>query len=267
MTYKYKENSLVYNILGDHDGFPVFLNYGLLGSTELPKSYHSLLLKEKIKLIILERPGYGESDFIQMDNYTDWNKIVEPFLDYLNIQNFAVIGISAGAPYAYAMANYFSERLTGGVYILSGLPFILDNQVLDKYTGKNRAFYHKVWNYSQEELQKEMYSIIKKYDNFFLKLILPKSFKAEVQAGLSQDCVGVAQSVRLQMNDWGFNLYDLETKVHLWHSEKDKEVPLEAVKVMIDKMKNAELFIKGKEHMPSKAIFIDILEKIKETKH
>ncbi len=264
MIYNYNDSKLVYNIVGDLEGFPVFLNYGLIGNTDVSKEFESILRKENLRLIVLERPGYGDSDFIYMEKYTDWNDIVEAFLNDLSIEHFAVIGISAGAPYTYAMAHHFSQRLTGGVYILSGVPFILDKEVLDKYTVKNRAFYEKVWDYSQMQIQQEMCSIIKKYDNFFLNLILPKSFKSEIKNSLSQECVGVGQSVRLQMRDWGFDLYNLETPITLWHSNKDKEVSLEAVETMVSKMKNTTLYIKGKEHNPSKEIFMDVISKIKE---
>ncbi len=263
MIFKYKESKLSYSVAGAPDGFPVFLNYGLIGSAESPKSYRSLLLRENIKLIILERPGYGSSDYINMESYTDWNSIVEDFLAELEIKDFAVIGISAGAPYAYAMAHHFSEQLTGGVYILSGLPYLPDGDVIAQYTGQNKLFYEKIWNYSQNELQDEMFALLKKYDNFFFNLIMPKSFRNGLKAGFAQHCAGVGQSIRLQMQDWGFDPYALESKINLWHSAKDKEVPLEAVKVMTAKMKSMELHIKGKGHMPGNEIFMDVLKSIK----
>ncbi len=264
MIFKYNDNNLIYNIIGDDEGFPVFLNYGLIGSSDLPKSYNSILLKEKIKLIILERPGYGNSDFIKMRKYTDWNDILEKFLNYLNIQNFGVIGISAGAPYTYAMAEHFSKRLTGGVHILSGIPYILDKEIMNINTEENKLFYKKIWNYSQEDIQEEMYGIIKKYDKVLFKILLPKDFNKGVQDTLAQNCAGVGQSVRLQTNDWGFNPYDLESKIYLWHSSKDKEVPLKTVELMTSKMKNPQLKIMGNSHIPNKEIFIDVIKKIRE---
>lgn len=260
MIYKYNKYKLSYNISGTPNGFPVFINYGLIGDIEL-SNLNQLAIKEGLKLIILERPGYGNSDYIEMTNYTDWANIVASFLDNINISDFAVIGISAGAPYAYALTNKLTNRVKG-VYILSGVPFILDKSVFDKYKDKS-IFYKKIWNYSQQEIQEEMYSLLKKYNNLFFKLFLPKSIKRGVKSSLSNNCSGIGQSVRLQMQDWGFDLYSISSKIDIWHSKKDKEVPFEAVKIMSDKMKNTRLHVKGKGHAPSEKTIKEVFIKIK----
>ncbi len=263
MIYKYKEYNLSYNIGGDKDGFPVFINYGLVGDIELG-NLNKLAVKEGLKLVILERPGYGNSDYIEMNSYNDWGEIVASFFDYLNIDDFSIIGISAGAPYTYSVANKMSDRVKD-VYILSGVPFLLDESVFEKYEGKD-DFYKKIWNYSKKEIQEEMYSILKKYNNLFFKLILPKSVKNEFKATLSNDCAGVGQSVSLQIKDWGFDIYKIPTKINFWHSKNDKEVPFDAVKIMTDKMMNAELHVKGKQHLPSKDIIEEVFFEIRKNK-
>lgn len=263
MEYKYKDHRLMYGISGDPNGFPVFINYGLIGDIDL-SDLNQMAHKEGLKLIILERPGYGESDFIPLKNYTDWANIVGDFLAHLQVEKLAIVGISAGAPFAYAMANKFAERVSGGVYILSGVPYIIDKAVFEKYKNK-KAFYEKIWNYSQQELEHEMYSIVKKYNNFFFRLILPKSIKRSIHAALSNNSSGVAQSVKLQMQDWGFDVYDMPTKINLWHAPKDKEIPIDAVKIMTDKLKNAQLQIKGKGHAPSNEVIKEVFRQIKTT--
>ncbi len=260
--FLYQNKKLSYSILGDVNGFPIFINYGLLGSVELSRELVDMAKVKHLKLIVLERAGYGNSDFIEMQNYMDWSKITEQFLDYLGVTNFAVIGISAGAPYAYAMTNYFKERVVA-THIISGVPYIIDNDVFVQY--KNKDFYNKIWNFSQKELQKEMYDLLKKYNNFFYNLILPKSIKNWVKLALMNNCSGIAQSVRLQMKDWGFDIYQLEQKIYYWHGSKDKEVPINAVKVMTEKMKNAEFYEqKGKGHEPDKKLTEQVLDMINE---
>lgn len=236
--FTYQKNSqsyqLAYNIFGDMAGFPIFINYGLIGSIQLPNDFINKAKNANIKLIILQRSGYGSSDFIDMQSYKDWADITKQFLDYINIYNFGVIGISAGSPYAYAMVNQFAERLTGGVYILSGLPYILDKKIFNLYKEENKLFYQKIWHYTQAQIQQEMAQLLNS----------------------NHSLVGIAQSVWLQMQDWGFDVYQLAPTINYWHSKDDEEIAYSAVKTMVDNMANATLHIQAqKGHFPSEQTF------------
>lgn len=260
----YQSKRLAYQVAGAPAGKPIFINYGLLGSVELPQDLIEQAISANIKLIMLERPGYGSSDFIPMKSYLNWCEIVAQLLDELEVSEFGVIGISAGAPYAYALAHGLANRLTGGVYILNGVPNIQDKEVYAQYPNKARDFYDKIWQASLEDITQEMKKALAKYTNFFFKLILPKQWKLAINESLKNNGIGLGQTVKLQVSDWGFDLYALEKEVHLWHAKKDPQISFMAVKKMVQKMPNAKLHIQPKnDHEPSEQTLNELFELIK----
>jgi pimeloyl-ACP methyl ester carboxylesterase len=72
-----------------------------------------------LQVISLERPGFGLSDPAPDRRITTWPADVVTVADRLGIDRFAVMGVSAGGPYALACAAVVPERLTR-VGVVSG---------------------------------------------------------------------------------------------------------------------------------------------------
>jgi pimeloyl-ACP methyl ester carboxylesterase len=71
----------------------------------------------------MDRPGYGYSSFIQNYSYLSFMK--EEFSDLLNhlkVQNFSVIGYSAGGPFAITAAFLYPNRLKSVIVMNSEIP-------------------------------------------------------------------------------------------------------------------------------------------------
>ncbi len=56
--------------------------------------------KTDIRLIGIDRPGMGRSQFQKRRCLLDWPDDVMELADYLGIERFAVLGVSGGGPYA-----------------------------------------------------------------------------------------------------------------------------------------------------------------------
>ena len=52
----------------------------------------------------MDRPGYGDSDYIHDRLYLDWGQDIEELIQYLELTRFAVLGFSSGGPNAMACA-------------------------------------------------------------------------------------------------------------------------------------------------------------------
>ena len=91
---------LSYAEYGAPDGQPLLLLHGLVGSV-CSDGLEEQLRAFPLRVIALARPGYGASDYFDMDCAADWGRHLAGFFEYLGIQRFDVLGISAGAPYAY----------------------------------------------------------------------------------------------------------------------------------------------------------------------
>lgn len=92
------------SLIGPADGEPVIYAHGF------PSSGREALLIEPaarelgIRLIAIDRPGYGASDPAPDRTMLDWPRDVRLVADALGLDNFAVLGVSGGGPYALACA-------------------------------------------------------------------------------------------------------------------------------------------------------------------
>jgi pimeloyl-ACP methyl ester carboxylesterase len=62
-------------------------------------------------MFTLERPGIGLSDREPGRNLLDWPGDVAAFADAFGLDRFAVVGFSAGAPYALACGHSLPDRV------------------------------------------------------------------------------------------------------------------------------------------------------------
>lgn len=105
---------LAYAQAGNLDGPPVFVFHGIPGSrSDLHRLFGEQGLEGLgVRVIGIDRPGFGASDFQQKRRFHDWPADVATVADHLGIDRFAVLGYSAGGPYVIACAIALSARLT-----------------------------------------------------------------------------------------------------------------------------------------------------------
>ena len=111
---------LAYTEWGLPDGKPVLCFHGTPGS-RLWCPDEEATSAARVRLIMPDRPGIGRSDPLEGRTLADWPKDVEALADALQISSFAVVGVSAGGPYAAACAALIPGRLSG-VALVSSRP-------------------------------------------------------------------------------------------------------------------------------------------------
>ena len=113
-TIKLKDGRLLgYAEYGAPEGKPVFYFHGFPGSRlDWLLCDASAAAELNIRIIAIDRPGMGLSDFKRGREILDWPDDVVELADVLQVDRFAVLGISGGGPYACACAFKISERLT-----------------------------------------------------------------------------------------------------------------------------------------------------------
>lgn len=87
----------------------VFHDY-LSGRTEIESLGLDKMLKEEkrwanVRVIVVDRPGYGQSDAQRHRRLADWPEDVMRVVTTLKIEKFSIIGIGAGGLYALACAE------------------------------------------------------------------------------------------------------------------------------------------------------------------
>src|SRR5690606_2160455 len=115
------------NDIGPHAGFPIVVHHGMIASIRDTALFASLVGAGR-RVILLARPGYGDSSPVVLPNVAGWGALADAALDALHVGAFDILGISSGAPYAYALAARCPDR-TRDVFIFSGTPALYDARV------------------------------------------------------------------------------------------------------------------------------------------
>ena len=96
---------------GPQSGTPVMLFGGASGRYLKPCS-DEVLEDSGVRLILVERPGYGLSDFQPERTLLDWPDDVAQLADHMELARFAVVAGSTGGPYGAVCGSKLSDRLT-----------------------------------------------------------------------------------------------------------------------------------------------------------
>jgi pimeloyl-ACP methyl ester carboxylesterase len=256
--------TLGYAEYGDPEGKPVIFFTGAPSSRFLhPPTEPTEALGAR--LIVLERPGFGLSDFQPRRTLLDWPDDVAAAADALKLDRFAVAGISAGAPYAAACAYKIPQRLTK-VAIISGvgpmdLPGAIEEMPRVRQMGTKIAktapwlLAPILWLASNphrdpERFYERMLSGNSDADQALLsrpemKAMLLRNYLEATRAGMR----GFARESAIVSNPWGFAPADITVPVYLWHGEDDANVSLSAARHLAEVIPNCRArFLPGEGH-------------------
>ena len=246
--------SLSYAEYGTPEGRPVLLFHGLVGSI-CSEGMEESLCGLPIRVIALARPGYGTSDYFDMDCVADWGRLLAEFWDYLGLRSFDIMGISAGAPYAYSLAALYPDRI-GTLYINSGMPAVCFQNVLAQYPAQDAALYHAFRSMSRQEVGRVLYG---SYLPLFPKAAL---WGRDFRDSMGGDLRNIGQEAKLQEAPWGFELSEVRCPVVLFHGTSDSEVPYGAMEETAKELPHARIIkLEGEEHA-SPAITDRLMEEL-----
>jgi pimeloyl-ACP methyl ester carboxylesterase len=113
--------ALGYAEWGPRDGFPVL---GFMG-TSLSLLAHvggDAPRAAGVRLILVDRPGYGLSDFQPARSLLDWPRDVAELADHLGLPQFSVLGMSGGGPHAAACGHALPGRVAALGLVSSPAP-------------------------------------------------------------------------------------------------------------------------------------------------
>ena len=243
-TFKLPDGRMLgYDDHGPPGGKPVFflhgtpgtrLNWYLFGSEELTQ-------KLKIRIVSLDRPGLGLSDFQAGRQFCDWPGDVIGLADALDFARFAVLGYSGGGPHAAACALNIPERLTS-VGIVSGVGPHNVPGLTDGIAPENLRFTHlardipwlsrlayrlggAIARHMPGRLITQAMTVLPEPD----RAVLAKPERQEVFISMLKDAVrsgarGAQWDTALTVSPWDFRPQDIAMKVYLWYGESDRNV-------------------------------------------
>ncbi len=103
---------LAYLAAGPPDGLLVLYFHGAIGSPQaVCPELEEVLGELRIRYVMVTRPGFGESDPLAGRTLLRFADDVAQLADALGRERFAVVGVSAGGPYALACAHALGARV------------------------------------------------------------------------------------------------------------------------------------------------------------
>jgi pimeloyl-ACP methyl ester carboxylesterase len=256
--------TLGYAEYGDPQGKPIIFFTGAPSSRFLhPPTEPTEALGAR--LVVLERPGFGLSDFQPRRTLLDWPDDVAAATDALGIDRFAAAGISAGAPYAAACAYKIPQRLTkvaiisgvGPMDLLGALEEMPRVRQLGTKVARNAPWLLRplLWLVSNphrdpERFYARMLSGNSDADRALLsrpemKAMLMQNYLEATRAGMR----GFARDSIVVSSPWGFSPADVSVPIYLWHGEDDANVSLSAARYLVQTIPNCHAtFLPGEGH-------------------
>jgi pimeloyl-ACP methyl ester carboxylesterase len=225
---------------GDPAGRPLFYFHGWPGSRVEGRLGNDAAVKSRVRLIAVDRPGMGLSDFHPHRSLLDWPDDVVQVAEALGLDRFAVLGISGGGPYAAACAWKLSDRLTGTAIVSSLAPFDvpgavadmgrrnrLSFQLLGRLAVLRRAFFAamavSVRRHPERILERGVAAVDKPHlARPDVRSVLVESLSDAFRRGSR----GPAWEMGVYVRPWGFRVEDIRTPVYLSHGERDANAPV-----------------------------------------
>ncbi|MFF0243928.1 alpha/beta fold hydrolase [Streptosporangium sandarakinum] len=210
-----------------------------------------ILRSYSVRLVAMDRPGYGMSTANPAGGFTDWAHDAAALTGHLGLDRFAVIGVSMGAGPALALAATRPDLVTSTT-ILSGMPPITP---AERWAPDSRgdALY---WRLARRApwLLRRLCSVTTTMTGTFARgdagrLIrrvergLPDAdaralrelvrdadaraaFVADLLESSRQGGAAMAEDLRLYLRPWGFGPADVPGLVCLWRGTDDPKVPV-----------------------------------------
>ena len=259
--------TVAFSEYGDPQGAPIFFCHGWPSSRTMAELTDESARNLGLRIISPDRPGIRDSKFDPNRTLLDWPPLLRELAAHLQVDRFKILGISGGAPYAFAAAWMIPEQVEA-IAVVSGAPPIAD---LQDRTGllpvHNRLL---ALRQSQPGLLRVLFHIARPFASvklpirvrpLLLKILQPcdadvlretKSFEAcfeSARQAWRSSATGVMADAEIYAQPWGFSLEDVHVPVRLWHGTKDRTFSFRLAEETAARLPNCEFhLVEGAGH-------------------
>ena len=234
--------TLAYAEYGDPNGRPVFYFHGFPNSRLNAAPGDQAARRTGVRLIALDRPGFGRSGFKRGRTIAGWAEDVASAADQLGIDRFAVVALSGGGPYAVACAASIPHRLTAVGLVSALAPFRAADAVRG-YPLLTRLFL-RLWRLlpwltrpgiwflgrgarrNPERLFERAARAAPPADAAVLsRPDVRAAFAKDIAESFRQGSRAASHEFELYLKRWNVDEESITLEVHLWQGEADTLVP------------------------------------------
>jgi pimeloyl-ACP methyl ester carboxylesterase len=244
---------------GDPNGTPILFFHGIPGSRLLGRALHDAGRAGAARIVALERPGCGLSDYRRASSVADCARLAGDAADALGIGRFCALGVSGGGPYALACTRLFPERVpvvglvsSVGTQELPGV--VLRSSRLLVALGRpsprlvaaplalaRRRLAHR-FDQALTAVEDELAADGVEHPEA-ARLLLVDCLEAFARGsrGVAADCGRIRR--------WGFAPEEVGAPVHLWHGRDDRHISVRAAEVLAGRLPDSRArFLRGDGH-------------------
>jgi pimeloyl-ACP methyl ester carboxylesterase len=218
-----------------------------------------------VRVLALERPGYGQSTS-PTHTLAEWPRKVFEFCDRLNLKDPLLFAVSGGVPFALACLSADPQRFKKAG-LVSGVGAWTKNSELRSMMIQNRLLFvlarHApiiarrilasigvLWSRSPGIARRWLRAVVVKSDQAVLsKREVMLLMDRNLHAALQSSCLAVADDFLQIASHWPFSLSAISTPIILWHGMDDSYVPPVMSERLFSQLPHATLrMIEGQGH-------------------
>jgi pimeloyl-ACP methyl ester carboxylesterase len=259
------ERVLSYGEHGSDNGVPIIYNHPLPGARNFSLDQDALV-GAGARSFTIERPGIGRSTRSPGRTMADWPSDVAEFADTLGLERFAVVGVSAGGPYALALAHAMPERVTRVGLVCAAGPILDHPEFDDDFESPLKAllpFARQDPATAEDLLRQALAPMGERYradaDAYFEEWLLGwpedqrplyrkyKSRWVHAIDATHRDTDGYADDIVAGLR-WTFDPADITVPVRAWHGTADLAAPFKLTQLVVEKAGGEIIAYDGRGH-------------------
>jgi pimeloyl-ACP methyl ester carboxylesterase len=254
---------------GDPTGVPVMFCHGWPSARTMARIADEPARELGVRILSPDRPGISGSSMQPNRKLSDWPPLLEQLVNHFDIDEFRMLAISGGAPYAYATALAMPERVRAVAVVGGVIPFaeLKEHDGLLPLYRWLLAFYR-----NQPQLLRGAFHLARLFLSLrppvrlrplVLKMLLLRPCDA---ASLRDDTAfeaifesqrrawrgsaeGVMADAQIYAQPWGFAVEDLRVPVRLWHGKEDRAFAVRLAQDVANRLPNCTArFVENEGH-------------------
>jgi len=229
---------------GDPGGRPVISISGSPGGALLYDLHDRDAQAKGIRLLGYDRPGYGASTRRPGRTVADAAVDVGAIADALELERFAVWGISGGGPHALACAALLGDRVVAAASLAGVAPFDAEDLQWFAGMGDENVQEFTLATHGPDELEPmlrgaaehivaggpqgmaaELRTLLSAIDSAAFGGALGEFIHANMSAALAPGVEGWLDDDVAFVSPWGFDVAGIEVPVLIWQGVDDRFVP------------------------------------------
>jgi pimeloyl-ACP methyl ester carboxylesterase len=230
--------TLAFTDAGAPGGLPILYFHGAPGGRLDVAWMEDAFAAAGVRVVSADRPGYGGSSLSPRRSMSDGPRDIAVLADHLNIDRFAVMGLSSGGPYVAACAALLGDRIVAAASV-AGVTDMGWSAAYDEFPDDDEKTIMQIgdedkalaWcedrygtdgaRFFDAPLDLSPPDTALFTDEAFMTAIMP-TFAEAFRQGVG----GFAEDITVQGRAWPFDVASITCAMRVYHGEQDTLVPV-----------------------------------------